>query len=126
MNTLSIPTDRGFFTYVHRAADGEALYAGATTNPLQRTANHIANRHRSHWFDQVRSIEWASHASRTEMFQHERGLIRELAPRHNVVEHPDVHEARMLTHFAKGCRVDPVLLRSMHAIGHAIEEWEAA
>lgn len=83
MSTLEIPTGTGFYTYVHLAADGSALYVGCTTHPLGRTANHVANKKISHWFTDVTAIDWVSHPTEYLMRIYESGLIVHHQTPHN-------------------------------------------
>lgn len=83
--TFTIPLERGFWTYVHRDAADVALYVGCTTNPLSRTANHVQNQRKSHWFGRVATIQWSRWSTEWDMRTSERRLIHQLRPAHNVL-----------------------------------------
>lgn len=82
--TLSIPLEVGHYVYLHLDADGLVLYVGRTSNPAQRTANHIAHwRTKSHWWSRVRSIEWERYEAASDAVCREWQLIESLRTPHN-------------------------------------------
>lgn len=80
--SLQVPREDGHYVYVHRNNEQRVLYVGSTTKPAMRTANHVLGK-RSHWWDQVASIDWFRLGSDADMWWAERQAISRLEPRHN-------------------------------------------
>lgn len=85
---ISTPIDAGHYVYVHLDGDNEPLYIGSTTSPMQRVANHVANKKRSPWFGDVRDIYWIRCTSAGGMRCLESTLISALAPVNNIQGNP--------------------------------------
>lgn len=70
--------------YRHFGADGELLYVGIAASPMSRTAQHVA----SEWADQVASITFEWHESRTAALNAETRAVLTEAPLHNRTKRP--------------------------------------
>lgn len=70
----------GHFVYVLRAANGDAVYVGKSSNVRQRIREHAGRP----WFDTVTRAETIACADDAEASWRERALIWELAPLANV------------------------------------------
>jgi hypothetical protein len=111
---LSIPTGVGSYVYVHRNAAGEVLYVGSTTNPLGRTANHLAGSNgKSRWFGDVAAIEWIACDDERSMRFLEGRLIEHFAPSQNKQGNPEAKRPqRDAPAPLESCDVDA--LQSLH------------
>jgi predicted GIY-YIG superfamily endonuclease len=71
-----------WWVYIHHAADGSALYVGATKSPRSRQATH---RTRSAWWAQVVTIRSVGpFADKAQALDAEQRITRELQPPNNI------------------------------------------
>lgn len=82
---VSVPAERGHYVYIHRDADGEALYVGQSDAPVSRIGAHITG---SPWWPRVASIDWLRYPNSAAAKLNEGRLISQLDPPHNTLDAP--------------------------------------